>query len=349
MSALGASNSNHGIPQVLQRLELVTNQLNQIQSQLESQQQQLTNLQEETIPCTPDRYRDGLCGEGNLPFDLVVSICGNLGGGVGIGGSYKLTSSTHIQGGVGWKEVVDVDLTIGADMPVAITPIPAVPIPIILPSEVAVGAEGSVGLGVDACIDGIKIPIGKNIARDRVLALITKLENGASQIQEALLDAIDDAYNTEAIATALQAREAFASLEVNSEDPLAVFTSDEVTQLVSLLPAGSRLSGLITDPGSMIPDINPLDFRLCEGFRNSPVLNEKMDAACAFVENQLPRFDVVAGAFDKVDDIESMMQDLPNAIEYIIQEVIPDVAPPSLPPLPPESRFCQRFPRLCRN
>ena len=340
-----ASNSQ-GIPKVLEQLELVTMKLSQIESQLTSQQQQLTELQQETIPCTPDRYRSGVCGEGNLPFDLVVSICGSLSGEATIEGKYAVDSRTSVQGGVGWKEVLDVDITVEAGMPGAVV-IPGTPIPVIFPSEIAASAGGSVGLGMDGCIEGIKIPIGKNIDRDRVLALIAKLENGAQQIQASLLDALDNAYNTEAIANALAAKDVLASVEFNGDDPLSVFTSNEVLQLANLLPAGERMNRLVTNPGDMIPNIDPFNFRLCDSFQNSPVLNEKMNNVCSFVSNDLPQFGVVSGAFEKIDDLNKLMLDLPETIEFIISDIMPDVS--TLPsPLPPTSRFCQRFPRLCR-
>lgn len=345
--AASSNNGTGGIPQVLEQLELVSSQLSQVQLQLDNQQRQLTELQQETIPCTPDRYRNDLCGEGNLPFDLVVSICGNLGGQVTIDGKYALESKTSIQGGVGWKEVVDVDLTIEGGMPVVLTPLGPFGPPIIIPNEIAVAAGGSIGLGMDTCLEGIKIPIGKNIDRNRVLALIEKLEMGAGQIQTTLLDAIDNAYNSEVVANALAAKNAFASFEFSSDDPLSVFTSNEVLQLATLLPAGTRMSALITNPRNIIPEIDPLNLRLCDSFQNSPILNDKMATLCTFV-NTLPEFAVVAGAFEKIDEINGLIQDLPDTVEYIIKDVLPDVSVPSIPPLPPTSRFCKRFPRFCR-
>jgi len=339
-----ASNSQ-GIPKVLEQLEQVTMKLSEIESRLISQQQQLTQLQQETIPCTPDRYRSGLCGEGNLPFDLVVSLCGNLSGEAAIEGKYAVDSRTSVQGGVGWKEVLDVDLTVEAGMPGTVI-MPGTPIPVIFPSEIAATAGGSIGLGMDGCIEGIKIPIGKNIDGDRVLALLAKLENGADQIQTALLDAIDNAYNSEIVASALTAKDAMASREFNGIDPLSVFTSNEVLQLANLLPSGDRMRNVITNPGDMIPDIDPFDFRLCDSFQHSLVLNEKMNNVCSFITNQLPPFGLVSGAFETIDNLNDLMLDLPHTIEFIVSDIVPEVAIPS-PPLPSTSRFCQRFPRLC--
>lgn len=337
-----AANSN-GIPAVLEQLEQISMQLSQIESKLTSQQTQLTQLQQQTIPCTPSRYRSGLCGEGNLPFDLVVSLCGSLGGEASIEGKYALESKTSVQGGVGWKEVIDVDLTVEAGMPVIIAPLG---VPVVLPNEIAAGAGGSIGLGMDGCIEGIKIPIGQNIAPDRVLALLSRLENGAGQLQEALLNAIETTYNSEIVANALAAKDLLASTEFHSDDPLSVFTSDEMTQLVSLLPAGGRMQQVISHPVDMLPDIDPFDFRLCDGFQNSPLLDQKMNHLCSFVSNDLPQFAVVAGAFQTVENLNGMLLDLPETIEFIVSDIVPDV--PALPsPLPPTSRFCQRFPRLC--
>lgn len=276
--AASSNSGTGGIPRVLEQLEKLSTQLSQVQSQLvyqqqqlESQQQQLTELQQETIDCTPDRYLNNLCGEGNTPFDLVVSICGSLGGEVAIDGKYALEAKIAYGGGIGWKEVGDGDLTIDGGFPIPVVT-PYGP-PIIIPNEVAVGASGSVGLGIDTCFEGIKIPIGRNIDRERVIALLNKLEMGAVQAQSALLDAVDSAFNSRTVATALEAKETFASLEFSSSDPLAVFSSPEVMILTSVLPAGDRMNSIITDPGSMIPEVDPLTLNLCTKFENSPVVS----------------------------------------------------------------------------
>ena len=197
-----------GFRDVMQQLELVTAKLGQVESQLAFQQAQLSELQQETIDCTLDRYLNNQCGEGNTPFDLVVSICGNLGGEVSIGGNYAIGSETALELGAGWDEVIDVDLGVTASMPVVLTP-PFL-LPVVLPSEVSVGEDGSVGLGMDSCLEGIKIPIGKNVDRNRVITLLSNLEMGAADIQSALLDAIDNTYNNQTVAAALSAKDSFA-------------------------------------------------------------------------------------------------------------------------------------------
>ena len=139
---VAANNGSGGIPEVLRQLNLlstnlasVSTRLENIESKLAEQKGQITQLQQQSIPCTPARYRAGECGEGNLPFDLVVSICADMGGGAGVEGKYAIDSKMSIQGGVGWKEVLDVDLTAEAAMPVVLKA-PLLP-PVILPSEIA--------------------------------------------------------------------------------------------------------------------------------------------------------------------------------------------------------------------
>ncbi len=330
MASVGAtdrSNRNdnsraHGFEQVLLQLEQMTNQLGQIEEQLQYQQAQLTELQEETIDCTLDRYLNDQCGEGNSPFDLVVSICGSVGGEVGIGGSYALSSATGFEVGAGWGEVIDVNVGFTAEMPGLLTP-PGL-LPIILPSEVAVGAEGSIGLGMDSCIDGIKIPIGKNIDRDRVIALLSNLEMGAEDVQSALLDAMENTYNNQTVTAALAAKDTFASSlnDFSSEDPLAVFSSPEVANLVSLIPVGDRMANIINDARSMIPEVNLAEFNVCSRFEFTSI-GEKIVGLCSFV-NDLPDHQLVINAFEKISDIKTSVENIPNVVRDKICALLPD-------------------------
>lgn len=318
-----ASNNNQGMPQVLTQLALVAEQLDRIQNQLEYQQAQLTELQEETIDCTPERYINGLCGDGNTPFDLVISICGNLGGEVAIGGQYALEAKIAYGGGLGWKEVGDGDFTIDGGFPIAV-PAPMLGgLPIIIPNEVSVGASGSAGLGMDTCFEGIKIPIGKNVDRDRVIALLDKLQMGADQVQSKLLDAIDNTFDSQIIAEALSAKETFGSLTFKSDDPLGVFTDPAVVELASLLPAGDRMNELITGAGNMIQAIDPLNLNLCERYASSPVLGDKMGDLCAFI-GTLPDHQLVTSAFQKIENIQTRVINLPGRVGDKICELISD-------------------------
>lgn len=351
--SIAGNNGSGGIPEVLRQLEVVSGNLESVSAKLESiesrladQRDQITQLQEQTVPCTPDRYRAGQCGDGNLPFDLVVSICANMGGGAGIEGKYAIDSKMSIQGGVGWKEVLDADLTVEAGMPVVLTPPFA--LPLVLPSEIAVSGGASVGLDISGCIEGIKIPIGGNVDRTRIDALLAMLEDGSSQIQESLLSAMESTYNFSAITAALGARQSIASnrFESSDSDPLAVFTSNEVSDLLGSLPVGSRLSELVGNPADMIPDLDPKNLNLCASFEGSLAISEKTASLCGFLGTDLPQFDTVASAFERIATLESLMLDLPDTIEYLIKEALPNIEPPANP-LPPTSKFCLRFPRLC--
>ena len=345
------NNGSGGIPEVLRQLELVTGnlqvvaaKLDGIESRLAFQRAQITELQEQTIPCTPERYRANLCGDGNLPFDLVVSICAGMGGGAGIDGKYAIDSKISIQGGVGWKEVVDVDLTAEGGMPVVLKA-PFLP-PVILPSEISVSGGASIGLDVSGCIEGIKIPIGTNVDRARIDALLVMLEDGSSDIQESLLVAMESTHIFTAITAALGAQQSISSSRFESSDPLSVFTSDQVGDLLANLPVGSRLSELVGNPADLIPDFDPTNLNLCDSFEGSLVISEKTARLCTFVGTDLPQFNTVADAFERIATLESLMLDLPDTIEYLVKEALPDIDP--IPnPLPPTSKFCLRFPRLC--
>lgn len=140
-------------------------------------------------------------------------------------------------------------------MPVVLTSLYAPPV--ILPSEIAISGGTSIGLDVNGCIEGIKIPIGGNVNPARIEALLAMLEDGSSDIQESLLGAMESTYNFTAITVALGAQQSIASNRFKSSDPLSVFTDTQVGDLLANLPVGSRLRELVGNPEDLIPNFNP--------------------------------------------------------------------------------------------
>ena len=318
-------------------LVTISEQLASIESRMSDIESQLTTLDHDLRPCTIERYRAGLCGEGNTPFDLVVTLCGAVGGEAELAGSYAIAAEVGAQIGAGWKDGPDADIHIGATIP-----------PLPLPSEISAGVAGSAGISVEGCIEGVTIPIGANVDPARVDALLTQLELGAADLQAALMDAIDlpepngRGLDVRVIADALQARKTFAATDFQHEDPLQVFRSPVVTDLATALPIGGRVATLLQDPGVMMPDMGEGQpaVLLCDRLESVSSLssNRLVNDVCAFVED-LPELNAV------IMDIENAILSIPTVISGIVQGIFNDVEPD--PVLEPGHPFCQRFPILC--
>lgn len=330
---------NGGIPEVLKQLESVSAQLNQIENRI-------ALLEDELVPCTPERYRAGLCGAGETPFDLAITLCASAGGEAKIEGKFAFESKTSVQGGAGWKEVLDVDATVEAGMPGVIFPFG---VPLVLPSELAVGGGGNAGLGIDGCIEVGKIQIGLFVPRERILTMLDKIDQSQSELATLLVDTFDSpatALDISSLVGAIKAARSFSARDFESNDPFDVFSDSDFTVLRESLPLGGRLQRLMDNPGLMIPDIDPFNLRVCERLQNSPTISAKVANICDFLQNDLPEFAVVADAFELIGQMNGNILDFPDTIEYIVSDLLPDLPTP-LPPLPSGSPFCQRFPRLC--
>lgn len=355
---------NGGIPQVVEQLETISTQLTEIQSRLttlegvnQSQAAQLTLLEEELVPCTPERYRAGLCGPGETPFDMAITLCASAGGDAKIEGKFAFDSKTSVQGGAGWKEVLDVDATVEAGMPGVIFPFG---IPLVLPSEFAVGGGVNAGTDLGGCIEVGKIPIGLFVSRARILAMLDKIDQSQGQLVTLLVDTFDppnqgiqalnsqtaSALDPSTLVASIQAARSFSDRDFESDDPFDVVFDPDLRAFGEALPLGGRLQRLLDDPGMMVPDIDPFNPEICERLQNTPTIGPKVANICGFFQNDLPSFQVVSDAFGLIDQMNGNILDFPNTIDYIVSDLLPDIPTPS-PPLPSGSPFCQRFPRLC--
>lgn len=271
---------------------------------------------EALIPCTPDRYRANLCAPNDTPFDLVVNLCASAGGQASLEGKFALDSKTSVEGGIGWKDGPDLGLKVEAGIPgVAAIPIvlpppaPPVGVPIILPSEVAVGAGAAVGLGLDGCLQATKVPVGQILTRDQILAMLNLIEAGQNDLVAALASAISPApsvqtaalqtqqatlphFDTATLVQAVNAAQTFASTKfgANTGQPLVdLFSSSEVSALRSSLPVGDRLGVFLDHPHLLIPDVNTTNpgAQLCSQFPSGSAIGDKVAPVCAFA-NTLP-------------------------------------------------------------
>jgi hypothetical protein len=334
---------------------------------LERIEARLETLEEELIPCTPDRYRAGLCQENETPFDLGVSLCGNAGGQATVNGKLAFNSKTSLQGGAGWKEVLDVDLTVEGAIPGVLLLGGAVPI--VLPSELALGSGGAVGLGLNGCLELTRIDIGPFVPRAQVLAMLDALEQGQEQLVTALAAAVapggpestsgigrpmaqraaPPTFDTARLARALQAAQAFASADFQTDDPLDVLSSPEVRALRDALPVGGRLRGFMDHPDRLLPDVDPFEgVALCDRFPPGTIVGQKVDPVCGFLED-LPPFGEVRGVFDQfsvvqgdVTSVKAALEGLPEVIKTTVEDALPEVSTPTPPP--PGNPFCNTFP-----
>ena len=269
-----AKNATGGIPAVLQKLEEIQQQLAQSAEELDTLKTKVAILDANTTPCTLTRFRDGLCGPDNHPLDLTVSICGSVGADGSFSTTYALSGSLEVQAGVGWKEAPDVHLVENFQappgIPLILPTLPPIPAGwIMLPSEVAATLNAAAGLGLDACIDDIRIPIGKSISEPVVIALLEQLEQTAQPVLETLTAQIQAAPDTGLAATRASIGNASTGLQnlsdaltrvtelaqvefkSTSSDPLGAFRNGPLREFANTLPVGQRLQAILDDPGQL--------------------------------------------------------------------------------------------------
>jgi hypothetical protein len=311
--------------------------------------------------CTVERYRQNLCAPGESPLDLTVTVCGDLGAEAGIEGKYAVEAKASGQAGVGWKAAIDADVKVEAAIPVPI-PVgpPQIPLFVILPTEVAVGAAGRGGVGIEGCLDGVRAPLAAFLSREQILAILDRLEAGAEQLAvamagltgvgpgaEAQLASADPGglLDTKRLADAVDAARSFRGVEFQGEDPLSVFTGAEVAQLRGVLPTAAFAERLLMDPGAAFSRLDPLDPEICAALAELPAMAGRLDPLCDFTDGA-PRFVELLDTLDRVSTIDQRIQDLPDVIRFVVEEALPELPAPQ-PVLPPTSGFCTRFPRLC--
>jgi len=269
-----AKNDTAGIPAVLAKLEEIEKKLEQNATELDTLKTQVATLDANTTPCTLQRFRDGLCGPDNHPLDITVSICGSLGADGSFTTKYAMSGTMEVQAGVGWKDAPDVHLVENFQappgIPILLPTIPPIPAGwIMLPNEVAANLQAAAALGLDACIDDIRLPVGKSISEPVVIALLEKLEQAAQPVLTTLASQLgadqnanlvstrsaiqDVGMNLEALNTALTKVKELAQADFNSDnpDPLNAFKSGPLRGLADNLPVGARLQAILDDPGQM--------------------------------------------------------------------------------------------------
>jgi hypothetical protein len=269
-----SKNESAGMPAVLKKLEEIQQKLEQNATEVSTLKTAVASLAANTIPCTLERFRAGLCGPDNHPLDLTVSICGSVGADGSFTTKYSMSGSVGVQVGVGWKDGPDVELVENFQgppgIPVILPTIPPVPVGwIMLPSEVAANLNAAAALGLDACIDDIRIPIGKSISEPVVIAILEQLEQTAQPVLDTLSAqfsgggnislattraSIDTAgIGLEGLSTALARVTELAQLEFNStsSDPLDAFRNGPLRDFADTLPVGSRLQDILDNPGKM--------------------------------------------------------------------------------------------------
>jgi hypothetical protein len=346
LSGLGGGSKSER--QLLQRLAAIEERM------IEQQEAVLAELE----GCTPARYRLNQCAPGEAPLELNVTVCSEVGAEAVIEGKFGIEAKMSGGVGVGWKDGPDVDVKLEAAMPLVIPPVPGLPLPpLVAPTEVAVGGSGKGGVGIEGCIEGMRAPISAFLTRAQILQILDQMDAGAQQLAVAMAEVtgaiggisaaadLGGTLDTSRLAGAVRAARGFASGEFSGQDPLAVFSSQQVAALRGSLPNGGFVGRLLDDPSAALPRVDPLNPRICDTIANAPSIAGRLDPICS-VTDQLPQLGELMGTLDQVRTIGQQVDDLPDVIRYVVEEALPELPTPQ-PVLPPSSPFCSRFPRLC--
>ena len=245
-----------GIPEVLAKLDQIQQQLDALErsvsgnaTEIATVRTQVADVSANAIPCTPNRFRQGLCGADNHPLDLTVTLCGTLGADGSFSTAYALSGSVEAQVGAGWKDAPDVHLVEKVELPPGIPLIlpivPPIPVGwIMLPSEIAAALSAGAGIGIDACIDDIRLPVGKAIAEPVVLDLLDQLEQTATPVVQFLANQLSD--SPQSVMTSTR------SASFSGGNGL-----DGLMNALTVLPIGSRLNSILDDPSTLVvPALN---------------------------------------------------------------------------------------------
>lgn len=164
--------ANSRDPQVLAKLDVLESKIDTLIENLTAVQQDLSAAQEDLSevqvavrsgadgerPCTVDEVISQSlagCDPGRLPEGVSVSTtyCIQQGRVGKLGATFKLEPELEINLGAGWPNAIWGRLTGNAKLPGFL---PAGPIGVPLPNEIAAGGEASLGRGLSICVD---IPI----------------------------------------------------------------------------------------------------------------------------------------------------------------------------------------------
>jgi hypothetical protein len=323
----GNGNGTGGIPAVLEKLDAIFEQVQDNATTIADLKARIEVLDANTIPCTLDRFLNDECGDYNLPFNLSVSLCAVLEGNAGAAADFQINNNNTIDLGIGWPNVAIANFNRTLEFPgipgagwagLAVgTPVGFVygsPIP-----NLQAGVSGSVGLGLDGCID-IPIPI-RDVPRDEIIALMASWEAKGSALQQNImyhasnLDLRPDQLNTALSAMeVVQSKTLTEQADIAINDPLQIFNrGSSLGTLMDVLPVGDRVKQIVDSPELLMEAVsrslsmqNLTDVDgLCEmaGDSSAPELLKKPLSSACKPAKKAPDFDKLIALLERIDSL----------------------------------------------
>lgn len=293
-----------GIPQVLAQLVALRDQiaadrawlssrLDALESQIDSTRTLLngrldTVLAEidSTKPCTPQRWRQGLCSV----LEVEATVCFTLGLGGEVAAEFSVEPGMEISGGGSWHEIPHVEFKANLETPFFATlPPPLPPVPVVLP-DIKAGVKAGVDGGIEICIAHLTIPISSQAAAASpfVDQLVTTLEARSGEITERLTDLLQArGLNGERIPEMLTALRNLRGGAIQVDEPLQVLRQGELRDLINTLPIDSHLAELLDDPSQFLPSIDPANpLGICSTFQGGAggAFGDRANQVCSFVD-----------------------------------------------------------------
>ena len=291
-----------------------------------------------------ERIEQGL----NEP-STTATFCFSQGLGLELGADWKVESKLGFDAGVGWEEVGKINATIAAGAPVPIiilNPIPVPPLPIFiptpvaLPTEIGVGAKGALARGFDVCIElPVTLSPADKATLDRIATEINAktgdnlLNKGKFQRRAGRLvdfadrkipgnqgNPFEDEFDISDNAT-----ESFLSYLPEASEGMDVLRHQNIKDLLEVEAIPDRVGVFLEDPEIVLdglPDISDgpghltcADLGVTSGMRDR---RPRVNKVCEELTD-LPDFSVVRDASERVDQ---MSDEVVDAIAELLEPVL---------------------------
>ncbi|MGE5170357.1 MAG: hypothetical protein ACM3JC_08290 [Rudaea sp.] len=325
---------------------------------------------EKRLGCPIDEYVAGTCTDN--PASTSVTYCIHQGRSGELAGKWAVEGKAKVEAGGRWDVVGLADLHGEANVPLTPT---IGPIPIPLPTELALGGSASLGRGFDICV---QVPLTAAQTDASILESIVKGMNPPSadtKYQRRLHRVLNYANlrvpNPVATKSATVASPGVDDLDFDRADdaverfmvgdfklgdgPLGILKDPIVADLRDSLELPALLQLLLQDPDGVLGMLPDVDFanpgQMCGSLGLSGSIASRapvIGKVCGRLAN-LPTFDSVSTAFDAVHEVDSLVRDIPDAVILGVGDILTSVNSAKLPaPRPAGSTVCNIFPRLCQ-
>ena len=326
-NAANNGNGTGGIPAVLEKLDAIFEQGQDNAANIADLKARMAVLDANTIPCTLDRFLNDQCGDYNQPFNLTLSLCSALEGNAQAAADFQINNNNTLDLGIGWPNVAIANINRTVDFP----GIPGAgwaglsvgtPVGFLYGSPIPnfqAGVSGSVGLGLDGCID-IPIPI-RDVPKDQIIALMESWEAEGSALQQNIMyhattmdlrpDQLNDALSAMEV---VQSKTLTEQADSAINDPLQIFNrGSSLGTLMDVLPVGDRAKQIIDSPELLteafsrplsIDELTDVD-GLCEMAANdeAPALLIKPLSNACKPAKLAPDFDQLIALLERIENL----------------------------------------------